>query len=342
MRFHDPQLLLLLLLLPPWVWLIARRARRAAALHLPDGAQIEALPDTLRSRLARFLPVLRVLLVALAITALARPQVIERETKVRSEGVDLMVVLDISTSMLAEDLRARAPVKNVPRGDAPPRNRLAMAKSVLAGFIRGRPADRIGLVAFAARPYPAAPLTLDHDWLLGAVTRLQTGAIEDGSAIGDALLAALNRLRDRPAASRAVILVTDGRNNAGAATPDLAAAAARTLGIRVHAIGIGSRGPAVIPIEDPLGGLLYRRVDVDLDEANLRGIAATTGGSYFLAEDRGSLVEVFRAIDRLESRPIEEKALFAYRELYTGLLLGVLALLMGDLALRASWLRTLP
>ena len=332
MRFHDPQFLWMLPLLLPWMLLIRRRERRAPALRFASGAQLASLPDTCRSRCAPYLPVLRVLALALAILALARPQTIERETRVHSEGVDLIVALDLSTSMLAEDLGAVGPR----------RNRLAMAKEVLSGFLQGRQGDRIGLLAFAARPYPAAPLTLDHDWVQAAVARLQTGAIEDGTAIGDALLAALNRLRDSPAKSRAVILVTDGRSNAGKTEPGLAAAAAKALGIRVHTIGIGSRGPAVIPIDDPLGGTSYRRVQADLDETSLNEIASTTGGGYFRADDQGMLVRVFQAIDRLEKRPLEETVFFSYGELFPAFLLGVLALICVDMALRATLLRRLP
>ncbi len=334
MRFHDPQFLLLLILLLPWVLQRRNRERRSLALHLAHDAQIMSLPDTLRSRSARHLHLLRLLLLALAILALARPQAMERETKVQSEGVDLVVAIDLSTSMLAEELQASQPRKS----------RLTMAKEVLADFLRGRRGDRIGLVAFAAHPYPAAPLTLDHEWLQDAVARLQTGAIEDGTALGDAILAALNRLRGRSRSARsgAIILVTDGRSNAGGTEPRLAAAAAKALGIRIHAIGIGARGPVVIPIEDPLGGTLLRRVDADLDEAVLRDIATTTGGSYSRADDSSVLARVFQEIDRLEKRPMEETVYFSYAELFPLLLLGVLALAMAELTLRATLLRRLP
>jgi Ca-activated chloride channel family protein len=330
MRFHDPQFLLLLLLLIPLILSQRGQERRTPAYRLAQGAR--ALPVTWRSRCARYLPLLRLLLLALAILALARPQAIAREVKVRSEGGDLVVALDLSTSMLAEDLK----------GSGPRRNRLAMAKAVLADFLRGRQSDRIGLIAFAARAYPAAPLTLDHEWLQAAVAGLQTGAIEDGTALGDAILAALNRLRDRPARSQAVILITDGRNTTGAVTPQRAAAAAKALGVRIHTIGIGSHGPAVIPIESPTGGTLYRRVDADLDETILRGIAATTGGRYFRADDQGVLTRVFQEIDRLEKHVIEEKAFFTYQELYPILLLSGLALMAADLVLSTTLLRRLP
>lgn len=336
MRFHDPQWLLLLLALIPWALLLHRRERTAPALAIADGAGLAALPETLRARCGRWLPYARLLLLSLTIVALARPQTVERETKVRSEGVDLVIALDFSTSMLAEDLS----------GGEPRRNRLAIAKEVLGDFIGGRRGDRIGVVAFAARPYPAVPLTTDHVWLRGAVARLQTGAIEDGTAVGDAILAALNRLRgasaQAAAKSQAVILITDGRNNAGDTAPQVAAAAARTLGIRIHAIGIGSRGPAVIPVADPLGGVLYRNVQADLDEAVLGEIAAATGGRYFRADDKAGLAQVFEAIDKLEKRPLEETVYFTYGELFAPLLLGALALLVAELSLRATLLRTLP
>lgn len=346
MRFHDPLWLLLLLALIPWLLLRRRRARGQPALVVADWGQVGALPLTWRARLAPYLPWLRLLLLVLAILALARPQTVERESRVLGEGVDLMVALDLSTSMLAED----------PRAGEPRANRLAMAKDVLGEFIRGRRGDRIGLVVFAARPYPAAPLTLDHAWLEAALARLRTGDIEDGTAIGDALLAALNRLRGKVAVgkvaegkvspgrsgSQAIILITDGRSNVGATTPQLAASAARTLGIRIHVIGIGSRGMAVIPIDDPLGGTRYRQVQADLDEAVLGEIATITGGGYFRADDRGGLSRVFQAIDRLEKRPLEEKVHFTYGELFPPLLLGALLLLMAESTLRATLLRTLP
>lgn len=340
MRFHDPQLLLLLLLLLPWALLRHRLEWKAPAHPIADGMQMGALPDTFRARCGRFLPYLRLLLLALAILALARPQMIEREIRVHSEGVDLVVALDLSTSMLAEDLQ----------GSERRKNRLTMAKEVLADFVRGRRGDRIGLVAFAARPYPAAPLSLDHEWLQATIAQLQTGVIEDGTAIGDALLAALNRLRGKTSnkqakdqsRSRAVIIITDGRNNAGIASPQLAASAAKAMGIRVHAIGIGSRGPAVIPLEDPMGGTLYRQVQADLDEAVLREIAVITGGSYFRADDRASLERVIREIDRLEKRPIEEKVFFNYREMFPVLLFGALALGIAEWILRLTLLRRLP
>lgn len=294
--------------------------------------RVAVLPETFRTRCATHLPLLRLLMLALAILALARPQAVERETIVRSEGVDLVVVLDLSTSMLAEELGAPQPRKN----------RLMMAKEVLAEFLNARQGDRVGLVVFAGRPYRAAPLTLDHEWLRETIADLKPGVVEDGTALGDALMAAVNRLRGQAANSRAVILLTDGRNNAGNSEPGLAAATARAMGIRVHAIGIGARGPVVVPTDHPLTGTMYRRVDADLDEAMLRNIATTTGGVYFRADDGRVLAEVFRQIDRLEKRPVEEKVQFTYREWFPALLLGMLTLGVLELCLATTLLRRLP
>uniref|UniRef100_C6DZT8 von Willebrand factor type A n=1 Tax=Geobacter sp. (strain M21) TaxID=443144 RepID=C6DZT8_GEOSM len=328
MRFHDPQMLFLLaLLVPLFVW-IRRGESRRPALPLSAAFAGNPLPDTLRSRLARLLPYLRLAVLALGIAALARPQAVERESRVRSRGMDLVLALDLSTSMLAEEQGREG------RGES----RLAAAKRVLAGFIGGRKDDRIGLVAFAGRPYPAAPLTSDHQWLQGVVDRLDTGAVEDGTALGDAILSGVNRLRRRPAESRALILITDGRNNAGA-EPQLAAQAAKALGIRVHAIGIGSRGSAVIPVPSPLGGTIYRRLDAELDAATLKGVAELTGGRYFEAGDATVLSRVFAEIDRLERTPIEEKVFFSYAELYRPLIAAALLLFLAEMLLRGGWLR---
>ena len=328
MKFHDPLFLTLLIALIPLAIQLQRRTVRTYSIPIADGSQLLHFPETFRSRAARLLPLLWLPVLALLIVSLARPQMVIRETTVLTKAIDLMIALDLSTSMLAEDSTRGGTRKN----------RLAVAKEVVADFLQKRSGDRIGLIAFAARPYPAAPLTLDHIWLKGAVERLQVGLIEDGTAVGDGLLAALNRLRDKPAGSRAVILITDGRNNTGTA-PDQAAAAAAALGIRVHTVGIGSTAMALFPTEDPLGGVSYRHIEADLDEQTLRMIAATTGGSYFRADRQHDLERVFTEIDRLEKRPVEEKIFFSYQELFpyfavTGLLLSVSSSLLNLSLLR--------
>lgn len=335
MIFRDPEYLTLLVFLPLWGLWRYRGERNSPALHLGHAGQYDCLPDTFRARCARILPLLQALIVLLAITALARPQVVERETRVEHQAVDLMLLLDLSTSMLVQEI-----------GTPSHHNRLDVAKEAVARFVERRPNDRFGLVAFAARPYPAVPLTMDHPWFLAAVGRLDTGAIEDGTAIGDALMAGVNHLRDasgkNAAKSAALILITDGRNNAGATPPPVAAAVARQLGVRVHTIGIGSHASGMIPMENPLGGILYRRIDADLDEAGLQVIAASTGGRYFRADDPEFLSIAMTEIDRLEKRPSEARIYFVHRELYSSFLLAALILSLTELVLSASWLRRIP
>jgi Ca-activated chloride channel family protein len=331
MRFDDPLALLLLLLIALYA-LYRKRRNALPAIPFPSVTMLEGLPVTLRHRLSSLLPLLWGLAMLALVAALARPQLPVRTATVTTRGVDLALALDLSTSMLAVDRGEQ------PRG----RSRLAIAKEITREFISRRTGDRIGLVAFSARPYPVAPLTLDHDWLTRALERLEVGDMEDGTALGDGLLAAVNRLRASPAASRAVVLLTDGRSNAGATDPAVAAQAARTLGIRVHTIGVGSRGAADCPVEDPLGGISFREVRAELDEATLGEIARATGGGFFHATDAATLRQVFREIDLLERRTIEEKVSHSNRELFPALVLAALALLLVEATLRHTWLRRIP
>jgi len=332
MRFVDPLALLLLLLFALPALYRSRRQAALPAIPFPSVTMLAGLPLTVRHRLFRLLPLLRGLAMLALVASLARPQLPVRTATVTTKGVDLALALDLSTSMLAVDRGEQ------PRGHS----RLAIAKEITREFISRRTGDRIGLVAFAARPYPVAPLTLDHDWLSGALERLEVGDMEDGTALGDGLLAAVNRLRASPAASRAVVLLTDGRSNAGATDPAAAAQAARTLGIRVHTIGVGSRGAADFPVEDPMGGISFREVRAELDEATLGEIARATGGGFFRATDAAMLRQVFREIDLLERRTIEEKVSHSNRELFPALMLTALALLLVEATLRHTWLRRLP
>ena len=331
MTFHDPVALLLVipaLLLSGYAW----RKKPNGHILFPAHTIFTDVPPTARSRCAAMLPAVRIVVIVLVVTALARPQLQLRETTVTSRGIDLLLALDASTSMLAVD---RAASSNK-------RSRFQIARDVTRDFISRRSGDRIGMIAFAARPYPVAPLTLDHQWLNGVLDLLEIGGIEDGTALGDALLAAVNRLHASPAASRAIVVITDGRNNTGAVQPLVAAQAAHTLGIRVHTVGIGGQGTAAFPVEDPLGGVTYRQVAADLDEATLRGIAQTTGGRFYRAADAAALQSVFTEIDRLERRPIEEKVSISYRELYSPVIWAALLLLAADTLLRTTWLRRNP
>lgn len=288
---------------------------------------MDKLPATIRGTLAARLPLLQIAALMLMFIALARPQAVERQAAVPAEAADLMVALDISTSMLAVD-------NSHPSGE----NRLDAARTVLARFLERRPGDRVGLIVFAGHPYSAAPLTFDHAWLRQAALRVKIGTIEDGTALGEALLAALARLRGGTAKSRAVILLTDGRSNSGI-PPRTAAEAAAALGVRVYTIGAGSDGTALFPVENPLGGVMYRRLAADLDEATLADIAGISGGRYFRARDHAELETVFREIDRLERAPVTRSGAESYRELAPFVLTAALAALMAGFTLSRTVFR---
>jgi Ca-activated chloride channel family protein len=330
MTFRVP--LVLLVLFPLAVILLLRRKRPAAVIPFPVIALLFPLPKTLCLRMAQLLPWLQVAALIFMIVALARPQLTRTETTITSRGVDIVVALDLSSSMLAVDR------DTTDRS----RSRLVIAREVTRDFIARRPGDRIGFVAFAARPYPIAPLTLDHDWLTAVLDRLEIGSVEDGTALGDGILSAVNRLRSSPAGSRTVVVLTDGRSNVGENVPRTAAAAAQALGIRVHTVGIGATVPALFPVENPLGGVIWRKVSANLDEATLREIAEVTGGTYFRADNAATLRSVFQEIDRLEKRTIEEKQSGSVRELYPPLVLAALILFLFAQTLRSTWLRVIP
>jgi Ca-activated chloride channel family protein len=186
-----------------------------------------------------------------------------------------------------------------------------------------------------------APLTLDHDWLATALDQLEIGTLEDGTALGDAILASINRLRSSPKQSRTIVLMTDGRSNAGETTPGTAAAVARTLGIKIHTIGIGGQTPALFPVTNPLGGVIWREVRADLDVDVLQEIATTTGGTFFRASNGAAMQSVYREIDRLARRPIEERQHRSVQELFPFLVATALLLSMASLVLRSTWLRGL-
>ncbi len=243
-------------------------------------------------------------MVALAV-ALARPQRGIEETRIRAETVDMVLAVDISSSMLAEDFF-----------DGNRRmNRMEAVIQVARDFVRMRPDDRLGLVAFAGVPYTLAPPTRDHAWLLDRLDELGPGVVRDGTAIGDGLAASLNRLRDSEAPSRVVILLTDGVHNAGTLTPDVAAEAARALGVRVYTIGVGTHGTAPVPVRDPFTGRVrYVEQPVEIDEALLERMSAATGAHYTRATSFEVLEEVHRRIDELERGPVEEDRYRQYAE----------------------------
>jgi Ca-activated chloride channel family protein len=331
--FAHPYLLLLLLLLPVLAWLRGKRGQRPAFLY-SSVQLVRGITGITRSHAGVILVRLRWLVLALFLVGLARPQVGEGETVIRASGIDIVVAFDISSSMLSEDFTLRG--QRV--------NRIEMEKAVLEQFVGKRPNDRLGLVAFAQRPYIAAPLTLDHDFLRQNLERLQVATREeDGTAIGSALTAALNRLRELKSKSKIVILMTDGQNNAGKVPPLTAAEVAEKLGVKVYTIGVGTRGWAPYPRFDRAGRKVdYARIEVNIDEDTLQRISARTGGKYFRADKTETLQAIYDEIDRMEKTEVEVKKYQHYRELFPWVVLPGVALLLLELILANTVWRTLP
>ncbi len=327
MTFAHPYLLLLLLALPVLAWLQGRRGTRSAFLYSSLGLVKDVARDS-RSRAGSILAALRWLALALLLVAFARPQQTESETSVTASGVDIVMALDLSSSMESEDLQL---------GE----NRLTLAKAVSKTFIARRPNDRIGLVAFAGKAYIAAPLTLDHDFLLANLERLQLRTIEDGTAIGSGLSASVNRLRDVKSKSKIVILLTDGQNNAGTVSPLTAAEAAQSLHMKVYTIGVGVRGMSKLPYL-MFGRKMYRDVPVDIDEPTLQAIADRTGGKYYRADSPDTLKKIFSEIDQLEKTEVEVKKFVRRYELFHWFVLPGLGLLLLELLLGNTVWRKLP
>ena len=322
----SPGWLLLLLLLPVgWVW---SRRRRRRALVLPALATAGDLPRTWRERLRAAPEILRALVFVLGVLALARPQQLEAGRPVTTSGVDIVLALDASGSMKAEDFQ--------------PRNRLEVAKQAAIEFVGDRPSDRIGLVSFAGQAVTQAPLTLDHDAVEDAIERVQIGALAEGTAIGTALATSVNRLRPSDARSRVVILLTDGVNNAGQIDPLTAAETARALGVRVYTIGVGTTGEAPYLLEDPRFGRRYVRVVVRIDEDVLRDISGRTGGRYFRATDPQALAAVYEEIDRLERSPLSGRRPVVRLDRYLWLVLPALGCVVLEGILRGTLFRRLP
>ncbi|MDP6418730.1 MAG: VWA domain-containing protein [Candidatus Krumholzibacteria bacterium] len=328
-RFVHPLFLLLLLLLPlalVWRWRI--RPVESLRLRISDTRIHRRIAGQGRARLRRLPRVLRMLVMVLLVFAIARPQSGTHEQEILSEGVDIILALDLSTSMRGEDFR--------------PKNRLEEAREQARAFVRKRPQDRIGLVIFAHDAYTQCPLTLDHDLLDEFLLELEMGLIEDGTAIGSAIATAANRLRESEAESRVLVLLTDGDNNAGKIDPLSASKAAAALGIRIYTIGMGKEGKVPYPVDDPFFGRRYQYMETNLDEETLREVARLGKGQYFRADREGSLAEIYAEIDELEKSEIESIERVDYRE--AGLLFLLPALLFFLLEILFSrWiLRGLP
>jgi Ca-activated chloride channel family protein len=326
-RFEHPQLLFLLALLPVVAWMSLRRGRRRSVAYssvdLLLGAGLEAAVWKRYGALT-----LRLAVLALVILGLARPQTGRSQHTEYAEGIDIMLVLDTSGSMQAQDFE--------------PKNRLFVAKEVVKEFIAKRTQDRIGLVVFSADAITQCPLTLDYALLSKLVDGVEFGMLDDGTAIGVALATACNRLRSSDAKSRVVILLTDGQNNAGMVDPTTAARVAASLGVKVYTVGVGTRGRAPMPIDDPVFGRRLVSVDVDIDEPTLRRIAELTDGHYFRATDREELIEIYDRIDQMEKSKVESETYVEYTDRFLWFALPALGLLMLELGLAQTVLRETP
>ncbi len=328
-RFADPYYLLLFLALPLLVyWYVARqRVQKPGALRYSHVEVVKRSDITRSGRFRHILFALRMIALTALIVAFARPQSGVSGENVVTEGIDIVLAMDISSSMLAEDLEP---------------NRLEAAKQVAAQFVEGRRNDRIGLVIFAAQAFTQAPLTLDHQVVTSLLDELTVGMIEDGTAIGMGLATAVKRLTNSDAESRVIILLTDGRNNRGEIDPLTAAQMAQTVGIKVYAIGAGTRGMTRVPVRDAFGGRRYVPMRVEIDEDALKETAQLTNGEYFRATDRESLERIYQEIDKLETTEIEVQHFTRYGELFHYPLTFGLALLVLEVTMGHTILRKLP
>jgi Ca-activated chloride channel family protein len=333
MTFAHPFVLLCLLLLPALAWLKGRWGQSASFLYSSVDL-VRPVSGLKISWPGRILAALRWLAVAVFIVALAQPRLVRGETQIKASGVDIVVAIDLSGSMASLDFE-----ENGSRV-----NRIDMARKVLSKFIDGRPNDRIGLVAFAAAAFIAAPLTLDHDFLQTQLDRLQLGVItEDRTAIGSALMAGVNRLRDLQSKSKIVILMTDGENNSGKVAPLTAAEVAQTLGVKVYTIGIGLRGMAPMPVgKDRYGQVVTQMMPADVDEDTLQKIADKTGGKYYRADSADTMRKIYAEIDSLEKTDVEVKKYEHFDELYRPVALGGLTLFLLEIILSQTVWRKLP
>ncbi|MBO5971870.1 MAG: VWA domain-containing protein [Alistipes sp.] len=326
MEFLNINILYLLVIIPlAVVYYILVGRGRATIIVSTTGSR--KAPRTLRYWLRHTPIVLRIAALAAIIIALARPVEVNHEEETTTEGIDIVIAMDISGSMLARDFTP---------------DRLSAAKQLATEFVAERTGDRISVVAFAGEAFTQCPLTSDQASVGTMLSRLRSGVVEDGTAIGNGLATAINRLRESGAKSKVVILLTDGVNNRGQISPIMAADIAQDLGIKVYTIGVGSRDKAPMPAYDPFGNMTYVMADVEIDEALLREIAAKTNGQYFRASDNKALKEIYAQINELEKSKVEITHYTSYNELYMGWLLLALILLAAEFLMARMVLNRLP
>ncbi len=325
--FHNPYFLFGLILIPILiVWYIFHRKKIEPSIQFSNVTLFKGVKRTFRQKIYPSLFILRMLVLTLCIIALARPQAKLSKKEVNIEGIDIMLALDISSSMLAEDFKP---------------NRLEAAKEVALKFIEGRPNDRIGLVVFAGEAFTQCPLTIDHDVLSQLLKNVRTGIIDDGTALGDGLATAVSRIKDSKAKSKAIILLTDGVNNMGSIDPQSAADIAALYNIRIYTIGAGRIGMAPYPFRTPIG-IQYQNVEVQIDEPLLRRIASLSGGSYFRATDKKSLQTIFEDIDKMEKSKVDVTLFEKSKEEFFPWILFALVFLGLEIILRLLYFRTTP
>ncbi len=331
MIFHDPWVLVALPLVP-LVVIFSRLRTGGPYFRFPSRELVEDVKPTLKIRLANGLIWLRSVALAFFILAIARPQIVIEESKTTTEGIDMVLVLDTSTSMLGEDFRVGG--RRV--------NRFDLVRDAVKDFIDQRKNDRLGLVAFAARPYTVSPLTLDHKWLEENLDRVKVGMVEDATAVGDALVTALSRIKNSKAKSKIVILLTDGINNAGKIMPLSAAEAAKALKVKVYTIGVGTKGLVPYPTKDYFGNTVYQKIRIDIDEDTLEKIASLTGGRYYAATDSEMLGKIYGDINKLERTKIEHSGYKEQKELFEDFLIPALAVLLVEIFLSQTLLVKIP
>ena len=326
-KFANPEFLWLLLLLPAigyYLWW--RRKKIIVTLQFSSLQIFNNIPQTVRERLRHVPLALRLLAIAVFIIAFARPQSVSDKQNISTEGIDIVLELDLSGSMLAEDFSP---------------NRIEAAKQVASEFIDGRTNDRIGLVVFSAESFTQCPLTTDYPVLKNLLREVKNGMIADGTAIGLAIANGVNRLKDSKAKSKVMILLTDGVNNRGEIDPITAARIAATYGIRIYTVGVGAQGEAPYPVQTPFG-IRRQLIPVDLDEKGLTQVAEMTGGKYYRATDNRKLKAIYKEIDQLERTKIEVTAYKRYSELYGGWLFAGLLAVLVEVGLSATVLRKNP
>ncbi|MEY2518398.1 MAG: Ca-activated chloride channel [Verrucomicrobiota bacterium] len=340
LTFAQPWLLLLLLAIPLLAYWRGK-AGPAAALTFSSTTALRSIGKSSAARAGKFLRSLFLISLALLVIAMARPQLGKSLTQVEASGIDIMVVLDVSGSMLTKDFTVGG--ESATRIDA--------IREVTRKFIEGRPNDRIGIIAFAGRPYVVSPMTLDHDWLIKNLDRVRIGLVEDGTAIGSAIAAAANRLNDKHSKSRVIVLLTDGENNTGKIPPNTAAEAVKALKIKFYAVGAGINGVAPTPVFNPqngkpltdmFGNVVYQNQRVHFNEAGLKEVAKIADGEFFRATDTKSLEQIFGDIDKLEKTTVSVKKYQQYRDLFPGLIMAGCGLFIAQILLAQTIWKKLP